>query len=419
MVQPTTWKKGIGRRLKSREADVVIVGAGVVGLCIARALALELRDKRIVLLEKEAGPGRHASGRNSGVIHSGFHLRPGTLRARLCVEGARRLKAYCRQRSIPLLEGGSLVVASSDRDVVVLEELAKRAEANGVRVKPVYREAITRLEPYARADMGLYAPEDAVLDARRYVEVLLDEVRGKGVLCAFGREVISVSEDGGAMVATRSWRVRARLLINAAGAHALRLARLAGVVTPYRVMPFRGEYYVIPSHYGYLVRSALYPAPDLSYPFLGIHFTKQVSGEVLVGPNAVPSMGLEAYSWGLIRPQEALRLLLTKETALLSSRPRNVAFFARELLSSLSKSVFLARARRLIPSLEPYMLAKGGSGIRPQLLDERGQLVDELVLGWGACSLHVLNAISPALTSSLAFGEYIAGLLRERGYIGP
>jgi len=211
--------------------------------------------------------------------------------------------------------------------------------------------------------------------------------------------------------------VRARLLINAAGAHALRLAALLGLGASYRVMPFRGEYYVIPPRHGHLIRSALYPAPDLSYPFLGIHFTKQVGGEVLVGPNAVPSLGLEAYSWSSIRPREALGLMSTKEAALLSSRPRNVFFFLRELLSSLSKRVFVARARRLIPSLRPHMLSRGISGIRPQLLNERGELVDELVLAWGASSLHVLNAISPALTSSLAFGDYVTRLLSSKGYL--
>lgn len=397
--------------------DVAIVGAGVIGCALARALSLRMPGERIVVLEKEARPGQHASGRNSGVIHSGFHLRPGGLRARLCVSGARRLKAYCRERGVPLREGGTLVVATEERGLMVLKELERRARANGVAVAFVEGRELKGLEPHVRGLAGLYAPEDAVLQPEAYVGALFEDSRAHGVRYLFGARLLSVKEHEGLLLETTRGPLRARLLVNCAGAHALHVARLAGLNPPYAVMPFRGEYYLLSKPYSFLVRSAIYPAPDLSYPFLGIHLTKRTDGQVLVGPNAVPSLGLEAYEWRAVRPGEAARLLKAQEVARLAWRPRNLSLLARELLSSLSRALFCARAKRLVPSLRPEMLARGPAGIRPQLLDRHGRLVDEPVLLTSSHSVHVLNAISPALTSSLSFADYLAALLLREGYI--
>lgn len=400
------------------EFDVVVVGGGVVGCSIARALAGRTGRLRVALVEKESTLAAHTSGRNSGVIHSGFHLKPGTLRARLCVAGARRLKRYCRERSIPLLESGTLLLATSERDIPILRTLEERGRANTVTTRWVEAREIRGIEPYAAGLAGLHAPEDAILDPKVYVATLAREAVARGVSLILATRVVDIRGDGPLTITTNRGLISAKFLINCAGAHSLKIARLMGLGHNYTMVPFRGEYYELPEKYGFLVRSAVYPAPDLRLPFLGVHLTKTTDGRVLVGPNAVPAFGPENYSWSQTRPGQVLSLLASRAGGQLMAKASNITFAFREMLCSLSKTLTIQRARRLVPHLRPWMAEKGFSGVRPQLVDRWGRLVDDLVLVQGETSLHILNAISPALTASLELADYVVDLLTAGGFVG-
>jgi L-2-hydroxyglutarate oxidase len=384
---------------------VVVIGAGAIGASAARHLAQQ--GVRVAVLEKEAGPARHQSGRNSGVIHAGYNLKPGSLKAKYCVEGSRALRTFCRERGIPMVEGGILIVARTEAERTTLAELHRRAQGNGVQSRIVDERQVREIEPHAVGIAGLHAPEGASFDSSRYVEVLLDDARAAGTEVRFGEAVRGITETGSAVRVTTSDGVwDAGVALNCAGLYADRLAgRLA---TDLRIIPFRGYYAeLIPTRVG-LIRSHVYAAPDLTFPFLGVHLSRRADGRVIVGPGAMLAFGREAYQFARVQPRDLAGTLAWPGFWRMILQPRFRALVRSEVMKSLFLKWIWAEAQLLIPELGTGDLVRSFAGNRAQVVNRAGELVDDIVVRESPRTVHVLNAVSPGLTCSLPFGEHLA-----------
>jgi len=394
--------------------DVIVIGAGAIGA--SAALHLARAGARVTLLEKESGPARHQSGRNSGVIHAGYNLKPGSLKAKYCVEGSGALRQYCRERGIAMEQGGILIVARSDAERATLAELHRRAQANGVRTTRVDERGITEIEPHARGIEALSAPDGASFDAPAYVAALLEDARAAGARVEFGVSVRRIVEPGkahrAASVLTSDGSREASVVLNCAGLQADRLAgALAGDM---RIIPFRGYYAELRPRRTDLIRSHVYAAPDLAFPFLGVHLSRRTDGRVIVGPGAMLAFGREAYRLAQVQPRDLLSTLLWPGFYRMMVQPRFRALVRSELLKSLFLGRIAAEARLLIPELEARDLVRSYAGNRAQVVSRSGELVDDIVVRRSGRTVHVLNAVSPGLTCSLPFGRYLAEMCQRR-----
>ncbi|HVS02164.1 MAG TPA: L-2-hydroxyglutarate oxidase [Thermoanaerobaculia bacterium] len=386
---------------------VAVVGGGLVGLAAARAVQQRLPAARVVVLEKEAAPARHQSGRNSGVLHSGIYYRPGSLKARFARDGNRALRELCARRGLPCEVCGKVILAGDAGEAARLDELAARGAANGVASEPLARDQLAAREPHARGAAALLVPEAGIVDFAAVANALAEEVREAGGEVRTGATVERVGDRrGGLRLATTAGPVEAELLLNCAGLYADRVARLAGVEPAVRIVPFRGEYYRLRPAARQLVRHLLYPVPDPRFPFLGVHLHRGVDGEVGAGPNAVLALAREGYSWGLVDPAELAETLAWPGLWRLAARYPRLA--AGEMARSLSPRLFLRSLRRLVPELSRRDLLPAPSGVRAQALGRDGTLLDDFLIAAGERSLHVLNAPSPAATSCLPIGEELA-----------
>jgi L-2-hydroxyglutarate oxidase LhgO len=405
-------------------SQVAIIGGGIVGCALARELALR-GTRGIVLLEKEDGFARHTSGRNSGVLHSGYHLKPGSLKAKLCVEGARLLKDYCTQTGVPVKTTGTLVIATHQHQIATLEELLRRGMANGVPgVKILAPAEFKSLEPHAEGLAALYSPSGAVVDSAAAVLAMARQCQELGVQCLLGFAVRDIQPKGDEveLVSSTGQRLSTRHVINCAGVYADKIAHLMGVGRRYVIAPFRGEYFELVEEKRHLVHSMIYPVPDLEMPFLGIHWTRTVHDRVIVGPSSLLALGRENYYPGVVGNLKGLATpRLFRETAALVIRPRFWRWMAQpsilaqawnEVLGGLSKRYFARHARELVPAVKPGDLRRGGSGIRAQLIDLQGRFVDDFILERTPQSTHLLNVVSPGMTSSMALARYIADELK-------
>jgi (S)-2-hydroxyglutarate dehydrogenase len=391
--------------------DVAIIGAGVVGCAIARELAGRL--KSVLLLDKEVVVGFHTSGRNSGVVHSGFNPKPGTLKARLCVEGNRLIRQYCKERGIPCEKVGTYVVAVDEAQVLVLEELKRRGEKNGVPgIEILAFDRVREHEPNVKGVAAMYSPTGAIVDSLALSRALADDAVKLGATLALGQEVMRIAETpDAAEITTRRGAYRARVVINCAGLHADRLAHMMGVGRDYTIAPFRGEYFVVRRPGPPLVRSMVYPVPHPKVPFLGVHLTRTVAGSVLIGPNAVPAFGREAYKWSQVHWRDLAEMASHKGIWNAFIRNRDLVKVAwNELRRSGSRRYFWKEARRLVEGLKLEELTlESRVGIRPQLIRSNGELVDDLVIETTTHTIHVLNVVSPGMTSALAFAKWLSG----------
>ncbi len=393
--------------------DFLVVGAGVIGVSIARELRRRYHA-RVMIIEKEPSPGQHASGRNSGVLHAGVYYKAGTLKARLCVEGNRRMREYCREKQIPLNDNGKVIVARSPDELPALRELYARAQANGVRAELIDGRTLKSIEPCARTvEQALYVKDTAVVNPQRVMESLVEDARREGVDlhmdCAWH------SREGREAAKTSQGRIAYGHLVNCAGLFADRIAWAFGVGTHYRILPFRGQFYRLRPESRLQVRGNIYPVPDLRNPFLGVHFTRRPEGDVTVGPSALPLLGREQYR-GLrgITVQDGLAMT----TYLFGLFRRNQDHFrsiAWRELRKRSRSGFFREAQELGVGLEAADLLPGKApGIRAQLVDTRtSELLNDFVVEPGPRSTHVLNAVSPAFTSSAPFAEHVVGLIKR------
>jgi len=377
-----------------------VIGGGIVGSAVALELARR-KAGEVQVFEKENSLGKHASGRNSGVIHSGINQKPGTLKANMCVEGSRRLREYCRSRKVSMNECGTLVVARHEGEISNLEELKNLGDQCGVpQLEIISKEELGEKEPLANGVAALFSPTGATVDSLELLKSVAQDAQQLGVKYRLGNPVVSIE---GTTLQTQEGKVDVDHVINCAGLYADDIAHMMGIGLEYRVIPFRGEYMEVKDC---TVRGMIYQPPDLRFPFLSIHLTRETDGRVLAGPNAVLALGREAYEkecrWkelpGILLSRQFLRLLTRREFL-------NQAF--QNMKTCLSKDSFLEQVRSLVPGVKAEQLRPYRSGIRAQMVDLKGRMMNDILIEYGPHSTHVLNAVSPGMTCSLAFAEYI------------
>lgn len=388
--------------------DVVVIGAGIVGLAVARELSRRHPNAKIVVLEREPRVAVHQTGHSSGVIHAGVYYEPGSLKARLCVAGAAELYEYCDSHGIEARRDGKLIVATDESELAPLDELERRARANGVPgLRRLDRAGLREVEPNAAGIEALHSPNTGVVDFAAVAAAYGADLRAAGGLILTGREVLSVDGAGdGATVRHGAGAISARAVVACAGAWADRLARAAGGPGEPRIVPFRGAYLRLRPQRASLVRASIYPVPDPELPFLGAHLTRGVDGTVLLGPTALIAGARDAYRLTRVRPRDAAETLAWPGTRRLVARHWRAG--ARELLHAASKRSYVAQARRLVPELRAADFVRGPAGVRGQALGAGGELVDDFLVSRIGPAVYVRNAPSPAATSSLPLARLIA-----------
>jgi len=395
------------------ERDIVIVGGGIVGLATALALSEAHPAQRLAILDKEPRLAGHQTGHNSGVIHSGAYYRPGSLKARLCVTGARAMKDFCTAHGIAWEECGKLIVATEPVEVPRLQTIYERAMANGLKgLKLLGPEEVREHEPHCRAVQALHVPETGIVDYTVVAARMAALVRERGADIVTGARVTAIyRRPDGLTLETPRGSVRTRRLVNCAGLYSDQVARMMGIRPPVQIIPFRGEYYMIRPERHALVRNLIYPVPDPEFPFLGVHFTRTIHGELEAGPNAVLAFAREGYSLGAIRPGELLGTL--RYPGFWNMVGRHWAMGTYELWRSVSKPAFVASLRRLVPEIRSEDVERGGAGVRAQAVSPDGSLVDDFRISVDGGAVHVVNAPSPAATASLAIGRHVAELAAD------
>ncbi|MFC8199414.1 L-2-hydroxyglutarate oxidase [Streptomyces sp. NPDC057298] len=388
----------------AHDCDVLVIGGGIVGLSTAYAITRSAPGTRVTVLEKEPGPARHQTGRNSGVIHSGIYYRPGSLKARFAVRGAAELVKFCAEYDIAHAVTGKLIVATERDELPRLHALVQRGRENGIAVRELGASQIGEYEPEVR---GLAAIRVATTGVCDFVGVARQLADASGARIRYGAKVAYIDRrpDRGVAVRTDDGAVvRARVLVNCAGLHCDAVARLTGDDPEMRIVPFRGEYYTLARPD--LVNGLVYPVPDPAFPFLGVHLTRGIDGSVHIGPNAVPALAREGYDWRTVRPRElATTLAWPGSWHMARSHWR---YGGGELRRSLSKAAFTQAVRRLLPAVTPDDLVPASAGVRAQAVLRDGTLVDDFLIQEGPRTVHVLNAPSPAATASLPIGREVA-----------
>ncbi|EFL33184.1 FAD dependent oxidoreductase [Streptomyces viridochromogenes DSM 40736] len=386
------------------DCDVLVIGGGIVGLSTAYAITRAAPGTRVTVLEKEPGPARHQTGRNSGVIHSGIYYRPGSLKARYAVRGAAEMVKFCAEYGIPHAVTGKLIVATDRSELPRLHALVQRGRENGIPVRELGPSQIMEYEPEVRGLAAIHVGTTGICD---FVAVARQLARGSGAEIRYGTRVVRVDrrpERGVAVLTASGDIVRGRVLVNCAGLYSDEIARLTGDDPDVRIVPFRGEYYELARPE--LVRGLVYPVPDPAFPFLGVHLTRGIDGGVHIGPNAVPALAREGYGWGTVRWRE-LGATLTWPGSWRIAR-RHWRYGAGEMRRSLSKGAFAEAVRRLVPGVSEGDLVPAAAGVRAQAVLRDGTLVDDFLIREGERTVHVLNAPSPAATASLPIGREVA-----------
>jgi L-2-hydroxyglutarate oxidase LhgO len=384
---------------------VAIVGGGILGLAAGRLLARERPEVEVVLLEKEAELASHQTGRNSGVVHAGLYYEPGSLKARLCRRGGELLRDFCAEHDLPYEECGKVLVAAEEAELPRLERILERAQANGAEATLVDETGLRALEPHTTGLAALHSPRTAIVDYGAVSRALASEMRERGATVRTGASVRRVGWAGPhpCLVLSDGTTVEADRVLVCAGLHVDRLAREAGEPAAPRIVPFRGEYWRLRPERTDLVRGLVYPVPDPSLPFLGVHLTRTVDGSVLVGPNAVLALSREGYRKRDLVPAGLWDTLTWPGTWRVARR--HWASGAREVARSLSKRAFVREARKYVPELAVEDVLPARAGVRAQAVDRDGTLVDDFRLDVGRNAVWVRNAPSPAATSSLAIAE--------------
>ncbi|MGQ4514708.1 L-2-hydroxyglutarate oxidase [Streptomyces sp. DW26H14] len=388
------------------DCDVLVIGGGIVGLSTAYALTRTAPGVRVTVAEKEAGPARHQTGRNSGVIHSGIYYRPGSLKARYALSGSAEMVRFCAEHGIAHAVTGKLIVAKDTRELPRLRALAARGREHGIPVREFGPAQIREHEPEARGAAALHVATTGVCDYGAVAARLARSAVSAGAAVRYGAAVVAVDRRAwGVAVRTAAGEIiRARALVNCAGLQCDRVARLTGDDPGMRIVPFRGEYYEL-ARPG-LVRGLVYPVPDPAFPFLGVHLTRGVEGGVHVGPNAVPALAREGYGWDVVRPREVAATVAWPGAWRMAAR--HWRYGAGEVHRSLAKHAFAKEVRRLLPAVTDDDLRPAPAGVRAQAVLRDGSLADDFLIRRGRRTVHVLNAPSPAATASLPIGRAIA-----------
>jgi L-2-hydroxyglutarate oxidase LhgO len=393
--------------------DVAVIGGGIVGLATALALAESVPRARLIILDKEPRLGSHQTGHNSGVIHSGVYYKPGSLKARLCVEGGRLMKQFCDVHDIGWEGCGKVIVATDEREVPRLQSIHERGTANGLKgLRLLSGAEVAEYEPRCRAVRALLVPETGIVDYSQVAEKMAVLVRARGTEILTDARVTAIRRGpDGLTLETPRAAVQTRYLINCAGLYSDRVAELMGIRPDVRIIPFRGEYYMLRHDRRSLVKNLIYPVPDPEFPFLGVHFTRTVHGDIEAGPNAVLAFAREGYRLSTVRPGELLGTLAYPGFWRMARRYWRMGGY--ELYRSASKGAFVRSLQKLVPEIQAADIERGGAGVRAQAVSPDGSLVDDFKISVTEGAVHVVNAPSPAATASLAIGRHIAVLAAE------
>jgi len=393
----------------NQQYDIIVIGAGLVGLSSAYHLQQAFPDKRVLVLEKEGTVAAHQSSHNSGVIHSGIYYAPGSLKAQNCITGYNLLVDFAREHGVPFDICGKVIVATSQQEILALKKIQERGIANGMHgVKIITPGGIREIEPHVKGEMALWVPQAGIIDypmvARRLYELFK---KGSGGTIAFHEEVVSIHEDRqGVTVETLKNSYRGKYLVSCAGLHSDRVTSLVHKNNDLRIIPFKGCYYKLRPEKEYLINNLVYPVPDPKFPFLGVHFTRMIRGGIEAGPNAVLSLKREGYAAGSISIKDTI------DTFTWPGFWKIAAKYGRtgldEVYRSVSKTAFTKALQKLVPEIVEDDLIAGGAGIRAQACSRGGKLVDDFDFKIIGRTLHIRNAPSPAATSCLAIGKNIA-----------
>ncbi|WP_159565218.1 L-2-hydroxyglutarate oxidase [Budvicia diplopodorum] len=388
--------------------DVIIIGSGLVGLGVANALQEHNRHLKLLIVEKESGPAAHQSGHNSNVVHSGIYYTPGSLKARLAKQGNQSMFAFCRQHDLYHDRCGKVIVATQLKELSLLENIYQRGMENGLAVVRLSQNELKMREPYVNGLEALLVPDAGIVNYVQVAEKLAELIQQRGGDIHYHQEVVGIQESSsGVAVQTQSAQYQGKWLVNCGGLFSDRIAKLAGYETGMKIVPFRGEYYVLNPDKNYLVNHLIYPVPNPDFPFLGVHFTRMYNGNRDVGPNAVLAFKREGYRKSDFNLRDLSEVLSYRGFWKIAGQYMGEGL--AEIRRSLSRRRFTENARQLIPELQPEDLQPGPTGVRAQALTYEGKLVDDFHFVTGSRSLHVCNAPSPAATACLEIGREVVG----------
>ncbi len=399
--------------MDSQNYNIVIVGAGIIGLATAMTLAKEYPRYKIAVLEKDVDVALHQTGHNSGVIHAGIYYAPGTQKANFCSVGGRLLREFCDDHDIEYEMCGKLIVAINDEEIPRLEDLFQRGTANGAEgLEMVGQERLRELEPYAAGVKAIYSPNTGIVDFKRVSDAYAIEYRENGGDLFTNTAVHNISKRGGKIILeTSRGEIETERVINCAGLHADSVARMMGVDPGLRIVPFRGEYFSIKPEKEHMVKGLIYPVPNPSMPFLGVHFTKRITGGVEAGPNAVLAMAREGYKKTDFNFKDIMGMFTFPGFWKMSATYWKIG--VDEQYRSLRKSVFLKSLQTLMPDIQMEDLAEPGGGVRAQAVDKSGNLLQDFAISETENAIHVLSAPSPGATSSLTISRYIVDMAQK------
>ena len=396
-----------------RQYDVVVVGGGIIGLATSMKLTQDFPNLKVAVLEKEKEVAQHQTGHNSGVIHAGIYYAPGSQKANFCSTGGKLLRDFCDEYGIAYDMCGKLIVATDDSEVPQLEELFKRGTENGAQgLRMVNQEEIKDIEPYSAGVKAILSPNTGIIDYFEVSQAYASRMRENGGDLLTNVEVISIeNKDNLVYINTTSGTVAAKYVLNCAGLHADTVARMMGVDVGVKIVPFRGEYFSIIPEKEHMVKGLIYPVPDPSMPFLGVHFTRRINGSVEAGPNAVLAFAREGYKKTDVNLKDTLGTLSYSGFWKMSAKYWKVGM--HEQYRSLVKRVFVKSLQKLMPEITGDDLGNPGAGVRAQVIDSNGGLLQDFAIEASANAIHVLSAPSPGATSSLTISEYIVDLAQE------
>src|SRR4030095_2742487 len=386
--------------------DYAIIGGGIVGLSSAMQLAKQYPYSRIVMLEKEASPAQHQTGRNSGVIHSGIYYKPGSHKAKFARAGASSMVDFCREHEIPHEVCGKVIVATQEKELQGLENLLQRGKQNGLPVRKISPQEVNEIEPHVRCVAGIHVPTTGITNYRKVSQKYLELFLEQGGEVMFENEVRQIVDRGSTyLIETTKGEYEAKFLINCAGLYSDRITRLAGKEPGVKIVPFRGEYYELAPNKRDLVKTLIYPVPNPDFPFLGVHFTRMIDGSVHCGPNAVLAFKREGYKKTDFNLGDFCETMSYRGFWTLAGK--NFGEGIKEMYRSVSKAAFVRSLQQLIPEVQAADLVPCEAGVRAQALLDNGSLVDDFLIVRGHNALHVCNAPSPAATASLEIGKAI------------
>ncbi|MEM8896200.1 MAG: L-2-hydroxyglutarate oxidase [Bacteroidota bacterium] len=390
--------------------DIVVVGGGIVGLATAYKLLLKKSKLNLLLLEKEGKLAAHQTGHNSGVIHSGIYYKPGSLKAKNCIDGYHEMIKFCKEEGIDYELCGKVIVATDSSEVTALNNIYDRGVENGLKgLKKISADEIKEREPYVNGKEGIFVPQTGIINYKQVAERLGEKIKDLGGELIFNQEVIQINTSKSySEILTNNATYTASQVVTCGGLYSDRLARQTEPDLSVKIVPFRGEYFKLKENRKYLVRNLIYPVPDPNFPFLGVHFTRMIDGAVEAGPNAVLAFKREGYSKSQIGISELTETLAWPGFQKVAAKYWKTGF--GEMYRSFSKAAFTKALQKLIPDIREEDLEPGGAGVRAQACDREGGLLDDFMIVENNNAVHVCNAPSPAATSSLSIGETVANI---------